>query len=326
MTSMRRWILIAACLTLWPALAAAQTTWETHRSGGAEAYRRGDYAEAERQFLSAVREAEAFGTGDGRLAMTLADLANLYQAEAKYGQAERLDARALAIAEAALGPEHAEVGRVLNKRGLLAYAQGRYEDAERLYQRSLGILERVLGRAHPDVASNLNNQALLYHVQRRYAEAERLYQRALAIAERSGNPEAPDLATTLNNLGELCREQGKYGEAERLCERALAEFRGPASRRQRDAQQLGAALSRSTAVRPGGATLRAVAGRRGEDAGVRPPGRGDDPGELRRAPQGVEAAGRGASDEGPRPRHPGQARPGKRGQLRRCCSGSVSGW
>ena len=58
--------------------------------------------------------------------------------------------RALAISEAALGPEHPTVGIRLNNLAQLYQDQGRYSEAEPLMVRALMIMEKSLGPAHPN--------------------------------------------------------------------------------------------------------------------------------------------------------------------------------
>ena len=121
----------------------------------------------------------------------------------RYGEAEPLFQRSLAIYEKALGPDHPEVATALNNLAVLYEDQGRYGEAEPLYQRSLAIAKKALGPDHPDVATALNNLAELYKSQGRYDDAEPLYQRALAIYERALGPEHPDVGTALRNLAGL---------------------------------------------------------------------------------------------------------------------------
>ena len=150
------------------------------------------------------------------------NVGGLLLAKALYAMAEPLFARALAIRDKALGPEHPDVATSLNNLALLYRNQGAYAKAEPLYARALAIWETALGPEHPDVAQGLNNLAALYFNQGAYAKAEPLFQRALAIREKALGPEHPDVATSLNNLAFLYYEQGAYAKAEPLYERALA--------------------------------------------------------------------------------------------------------
>ena len=70
------------------------------------------------------------------VAAQLASLGSVYNAQGRYGEAEPLFRRALAIGEKASGSDHASVGSVLNSLGFVAANQGRYAEADALYKRS----------------------------------------------------------------------------------------------------------------------------------------------------------------------------------------------
>jgi len=114
------------------------------------------YLQAERAYTMAhtwndpVREAEA---------LNLMGL-NLH-AQGRYGAAEPLYERALALREQALGADHPDTAASLNNLAGCYHAQGRYAAAEPLYQRALAIRERVLGADHPDTATVRENYTCL---------------------------------------------------------------------------------------------------------------------------------------------------------------------
>ena len=83
-------------------------------AAGAKAYREGRYSDAVNSFQAAVKEAEAFGPQDPRLATSLNNLAELYRLQGKFVDAEPLYKRSLAIREKSLGPEHPRVAGSLN--------------------------------------------------------------------------------------------------------------------------------------------------------------------------------------------------------------------
>jgi tetratricopeptide (TPR) repeat protein len=157
-----------------------------------------------------------FGSNHPNFATFLNNLAELYQAQGQYAEAEPLHKRALKIREKTLGPEHPDVGQSLKNLAELYRAQRRYAEAEPLYKLVLAINEKAFGRDHPEVVTNLNNLALLYDAQGRYAEAEPLYKLVLAIAEKVLGPEHPHVATTYENLAELYKKMGKKDEAQKL--------------------------------------------------------------------------------------------------------------
>jgi tetratricopeptide (TPR) repeat protein len=88
----------------------------------------------------------------------------LYEA-GDYLNAEKPLARALAICEQVLGPQHPGLATSLNNLAELYRAQGKYAEAEPLYQRALAIWEQALGPQHPDLATSLSNLAVLYRTQ-----------------------------------------------------------------------------------------------------------------------------------------------------------------
>ncbi len=162
-THKTKWLLVGlVCLALWPAYTSAQGgLWQTYIAAGAKAYQQGDYAQAEKQWSAALKEAEGFGPQDPRLATSLDRLATLYQAKGSYTEAEPLFQRALAIVEKALGPDHPSVATSLNNLGLVYHAQGKYAEAEQLFQRSLAISEKALGRDDDRRATSVKNQSII---------------------------------------------------------------------------------------------------------------------------------------------------------------------
>ena len=83
-----------------------QQLWEKHVAAGAREYRQGRYQEAEASWRTALELAERVRNGEYLVGKSLNNLAGLYRDQGKYADAEALIARALAISESALGPEH----------------------------------------------------------------------------------------------------------------------------------------------------------------------------------------------------------------------------
>jgi len=129
------------------------------------------------------------------VAQSLNNLAELYQAQGNYSQAQPLYQRSLAIREKALGKEHPNVAQSLNNLAELYQAQGNYSQAQPLYQRSLAIREKALGKEHPDVATSLNNFAALY-------QAQNDIPRAIEFLNRGSNIQEHNLALILTTGSE----------------------------------------------------------------------------------------------------------------------------
>jgi tetratricopeptide (TPR) repeat protein len=73
--------------------------WKDHLNEGDNYREKGNYSEAEKAYLAAIKEAEAFAEQDPRLPMTMNNLASLYDEEGRYREAEPLYLRALNLRE-----------------------------------------------------------------------------------------------------------------------------------------------------------------------------------------------------------------------------------
>ncbi|MGH9847981.1 MAG: tetratricopeptide repeat protein [Blastocatellia bacterium] len=157
------------------------------------------------------------------MAASLDDIATFFLADDepdRYTQAEQIYARALAIRENALGADHPDVARSLDKLAMTYRAQGRYAQAKPLDRRALSIREKALeinaktlGPDHPDVVTSLEDLAGHYYRQGRYEQAEPLYKRALAIGEKALaineqalGPDHPDVIRSLEGIAALTSE------------------------------------------------------------------------------------------------------------------------
>ena len=84
----------------------------------------------------AIRE-KALGSDHPDVAVSLDNLAGLYQAQGRYAEAEPLYKRSLAINEEALGPDHHNTALSMNYLAWLYQAQGRYADALPFVKRTI---------------------------------------------------------------------------------------------------------------------------------------------------------------------------------------------
>ncbi|MEM8716734.1 MAG: FxSxx-COOH system tetratricopeptide repeat protein, partial [Cyanobacteria bacterium P01_G01_bin.4] len=184
---------------------------------------RGQYPLAEPLLRQAYQLHQELLEGEHyNVALSLNNLAVLYDNQGRYSEAEPLFQEVLTIRKRLLGDVHPDVALSLNNLAGLYHNQGHYSEAESLYQEALAMRKQLLGDTHPDVALSLNNLAVLYDNQGRYSEAEPLYQEVLAIRKRLLGDVHPDVALSLNNLAVLYNNQGRYSEAESLFQEALA--------------------------------------------------------------------------------------------------------
>src|ERR1700679_102716 len=95
------------------------------------------------------------------VAANLDKLAQEYESQGRYQEAEPLCKRALAIREKLLGPNHPVVATELNNLAVLYDKHDKYSEAEPLFNRALAVKERVFGPNHLEVAAGLDNLASL---------------------------------------------------------------------------------------------------------------------------------------------------------------------
>lgn len=171
------------------------------------------HGDAEKLLVAALRSAERQEPDSPALAQALVDLADLYRAQTRFGDAEALFARAIALLEQLGGAQDARLARPLNGLALVLRAQGQYERAEPLCQRALAIIERAHGPEHPATVGVLGNLLTVYLAQGRYGEAGPLFQRSVSIKERLLGPRHPELASSLSTYAAFLRKTQGEGAA-----------------------------------------------------------------------------------------------------------------
>lgn len=107
----------------------------SYNDGGYKAGQEGRYAEAEKLFRTAIREAETANVQDATLAISLNGLAGSLQDQGKYADAEPIYKRALQLHEQLSGVESTGVAATLQDLAAPYKAQGKYAEAEPLYKR-----------------------------------------------------------------------------------------------------------------------------------------------------------------------------------------------
>jgi tetratricopeptide (TPR) repeat protein len=158
------------------------------------------------------------------------EIALFLNSQGDYARSLLLWQSALAVYEAALGPDHPHTATALANMAATYCELGRPADAVPLEERALAVTEAALGPDHPDTAIALANMAATYCDLGRPADALPLYERALAISETAQGPDHPSTAIRLNNLALTYVDLGRPAEALPLQERALAiieAVRGP---------------------------------------------------------------------------------------------------
>jgi tetratricopeptide (TPR) repeat protein len=140
---------------------------------------------------------------------------------AEVRQARQLYQRAHAILEARLGPNHRDVGRVLNNLGNAQRGVGDLRAARNAHEGARAILEARLDPGHADVGRCLNNLAGVLGSLGELHAALDIHRRAQSILEARLGPDDPDAANNLDNLGIVRRRLGDLDAARADHQRAL---------------------------------------------------------------------------------------------------------
>ena len=91
------------------------------------------------------------------MALSLNNLAGLYDSQGRYTEAEPLLLEALDLYKRLLGDNHPHVANSLNNLAALYYSQGRYTEAEPLYLEAINIFRERLGENHPHTQTVYQN-------------------------------------------------------------------------------------------------------------------------------------------------------------------------
>jgi Tfp pilus assembly protein PilF/nucleoside phosphorylase len=143
------------------------------------------------------------------------------QIRAEFPESRKVFERALAIEEAAYGPDHPQVAIRVNNLGYVLQDQGDLAGAKSHYERALAIDEAAFGPDHPQVAIRVNNLGSVLRAQGDLAGAKSHFERALSIDEAAYGPDHPAVARDVNNLGLVLQAQGDLAGAKSYYERAL---------------------------------------------------------------------------------------------------------
>ena len=146
------------------------------------------------------------------MATSLNDLAALLEATNRHSETEPLYRRALAIKEAALGPDHPDVAKCMSNLAALLGDLNRHSEAEPLYRRALKITEASFEPDHPDIATGLNNLATLLYATNRLWEAEPLMRRNVEIFLKftaATGRQHPHLQQALCNYASILTKMGR---------------------------------------------------------------------------------------------------------------------
>jgi tetratricopeptide (TPR) repeat protein len=164
---------------------------------------------------------KALGPGNQDLIPLLVNLAELYKAKRKPGDAQAYLERALQIGEKVFGAEDARITRFLDKLAFLTYEQRDEKSAESFFARSLAIKAKALGPDRPEVAETAFNLAEIYRLRSDFPKAEPLYQQAIRIREKNKDKDNSELIKALQGYVIVLFAQNKTDEGAQVQKRIV---------------------------------------------------------------------------------------------------------
>ncbi|KAM3283301.1 kinesin light chain 3 isoform X1 [Capsicum chacoense] len=196
--------------------------WRVFTDSGRDLFLQGKLEEAEKLFLSALREAkEGFGDRDPHVASAYNNLAELYRVKKAFDKAEPMYLEAIIILEESFGQEDVRVAAALHNLGQFYLMQRKLEQARGVYERALKIKRRVLGEAHPDYADTMYHLGTVLYLQGKYKDSEALIRDSIRILEDGGQGESMMCTKRMRHLAEIYIKSDRIEEAENVLRKIL---------------------------------------------------------------------------------------------------------
>jgi tetratricopeptide (TPR) repeat protein len=177
----------------------------------------------------------------GELGWPFVALSRLYEAQGDRPRSSYWSARAVAVLQARLGPEHLDTATAYNNLAAAYHQASHYAQSEQLYGLALRIREQQLGRDHPHLVAVLTNLAGACRNQGKLSECLEYLHRAAAIVGMDRRESLP----LLLQLAEAYLRGEQMELAASTCRRALALVQNDDPNRSFILQNLGNVLHRS---------------------------------------------------------------------------------
>ncbi len=191
-------------------VSAQSVLWETYSDSGKRAYGRGNYAEAERLFKAALKEAESLNDPE-LIAESNVHLGGVYAGQEKWDEAEKLFLKAVEIRERIGDKDSDEITYALSNLGLIYAEQKKYDKAEVILRRAITIREKTQS---PDLAVALLNLGKVYAEQKKLTESQVVYEKAFELFFLAEDLNVEGIRNTLNNLTLIYEETKNYKKLE----------------------------------------------------------------------------------------------------------------
>ncbi|KAK4060877.1 hypothetical protein Trihar35433_9802 [Trichoderma harzianum] len=143
-------------------------------------------------------------------------IADYFNFEGKWSQAEMFHTEAREIRRELLGADHRDTLSSMHSLALTYMNQGRWKEAEDLCMQVVEIRKMKLGADHPQTLTSIGSLALTYWGQGRWKEAEHLNIQVMGINKMKLGADHPQTLTSIHNFALTYAKQGRWKEAEDL--------------------------------------------------------------------------------------------------------------
>ncbi len=150
----------------------------------------------------------SFGGTQASKAVLLHALGETYYGLGLYDRATQLHAKALAVRQAVLGPDHPDTLTTRDHLGNDHWCAGRYFEAVTGHEETLERREAVLGPEHPDTLTSRHNLGVAYRNAGRPAEAIAMGEKTVRLRERILGADDPETLRTVNTLAFAYKDAG----------------------------------------------------------------------------------------------------------------------
>ena len=173
--------------------------------------------EAEKSFVHLLDVArKAAGTDDDiRVLQTMSNLGQVYLAQERYADAERITADALTRARRVLGNDHRETQNYVNNLAIAKRRLGKMDEAGALYREGYESSARTFGAAAPQTLISRVNLGSFYARAGRCKEQAAFLDETVEVCRTSSLPDTPNLGLALRNIGQCRFVLGRSADAEK---------------------------------------------------------------------------------------------------------------
>ena len=142
-------------------------------------------------------------------------LARLYLNLGRYSEAEKLlRAEMEQIPREYPGKDNVSMIAAMNVLGVVLTNKGDFDEAERLFAQVWKVRRERWADDHPRTLATINAFGVLRREQKKYEQAESLLRQALEGRQRKLGPDHPACFESMHELAVLYKEQARYDEAE----------------------------------------------------------------------------------------------------------------